>query len=69
MCICASVDALIPFEEADGSRAANLELQGLKDRYLHLEDVLLAVRLVSDVNKLLDLRRVDFFKLCSNQKC
>mmetsp|Transcript_74653 Transcript_74653/g.218707 ORF Transcript_74653/g.218707 Transcript_74653/m.218707 type:complete len:264 (-) Transcript_74653:573-1364(-) len=64
----AAVHDLVPLEEVHRCRQADLEVERREHRDLHLDDLVLAVRLVRDVDEVVDLRRILLLKLGSDEE-
>mmetsp|Transcript_112494 Transcript_112494/g.350598 ORF Transcript_112494/g.350598 Transcript_112494/m.350598 type:complete len:399 (+) Transcript_112494:242-1438(+) len=64
----APVHGLVPLQEVHGRWRAELELHGRQDGDLHAHDLLPRVGLVGDVDKVVDLRRVQLLELCGHEE-
>lgn len=56
-------------QKVDGQRAAHVELERFEDVPLHVEDLLLVVRVVGDVHKVTDLRRIQLLVFRCHEQC
>jgi len=67
MAFSAAVDFSVTVKEGYSSGNSQLEFQGVQHHYFHLYDLILCVRLVANVNKVVNLGWVDLLILSSNQ--
>mmetsp|Transcript_171206 Transcript_171206/g.548860 ORF Transcript_171206/g.548860 Transcript_171206/m.548860 type:complete len:317 (-) Transcript_171206:231-1181(-) len=67
--VVAAMANLKALQKMNGRRNKHLPLQDGQELALGLEDVTLRARVIRHVDELLCLRRVDLFKLCSDEQC